>query len=207
MLLRKWTDNKQFGATDGDWKTELTSWSRWYGQVFPKEPALPDVGVTKKIESKYKFEELLTYLEGEGRKTGDVARGRVVFEKAQCIRCHKYGAVGEGVGPDLSAISKRFKRRDTLEAIVDPSKTISDQYRSTTFEMKKGVTIFGLASAPQNGVITVLQPDGTKVTLKVNEIGGQFLSLVSVMPEQLLEPLDKKEIADLFAYLESEPGK
>jgi hypothetical protein len=30
---------------------------------------------------------------------------------------------------------------------------------------------------------------------------------VSVMPEKLLDPLTKAEIADLFAFLESEPDR
>ena len=55
--------------------------------------------------------------------------------------------------------------------------------------------------------MTVLQSDGTKVTLSKDDIDQQFASLVSVMPEKLLDALDKQEIADLFAFLESEPAK
>ena len=42
--------------------------------------------------------------------------------------------------------------------------------------------------------------------IKVSDIDQRFDSLVSVMPEQLLDPLTKQEIADLFAYLESDPA-
>ena len=69
---------------------------------------------------------------------------------------------------------------------------------------KKGQQINGLA-APQGDTVTVLQSDGTKMTLKKSEIEQQFASLVSVMPEKLLDPLTQQEIADLFAFLESEP--
>ena len=205
-LLRHWTNDKQFGADDGDWKAELGSWSKWFGQAFPKEPALLNVTGDRPVVSKYKYDDLLTFLtQGEGR-AGDLARGKEVFTKAQCIKCHKYGMAGEGVGPDLSAVSKRFKRPDILESIYYPSKVISDQYRSTQFVTKQGQTINGLASS-QGDVYTVLLKDATKVTLKKADIEQQFTSLVSVMPEGLLDQLDKKEIADLFAFLESEPGK
>jgi len=93
-----------------------------------------------------------------------------------------------------------------LESIVYPSKVISDQYRSTLITTKKGQSVTGLA-AVQGDVVTVLQSDGTKVTLKKDEIESQFASLVSVMPEKLLDTLEKRDIADLFAYLESDPMK
>ena len=101
----------------------------------------------KPVESKYKFNDLVAYLQKDG-KTGDAARGRLVFEKAQCIKCHKYGKEGEGLGPDLTTLSKRFKRLDVLESIFYPSKVISDQYRSTMILTKKGQQLVGLA-APQ----------------------------------------------------------
>jgi putative heme-binding domain-containing protein len=205
-VLRHWSNDKRFGADDGEWKQELASWSKWYAQNFPKEPALPNVAGDKPVESKYKYEDLLTFLEkGEGQK-GDVTRGRVVFEKAQCIKCHKYGKEGEGVGPDLTTLKSRFKRADVLESIVYPSKVISDQYRSTVIITKKGTTITGLA-AVQGDTVTVLLSTGEKVTLKKDEIDTQVASLVSVMPEKLLDTLELKEIADLFAFLESEPAK
>jgi putative heme-binding domain-containing protein len=205
-LLRHWGGDKRFGAEEGDWKPELASWSKWFAQAFPKGPPLPDVAGVKPAESKYGFEDLLAFLTRGGGRSGDARRGRAVFEKAQCIKCHKYGRDGEGVGPDLTTLSKRFQRVDVLESIVYPSKVISDQYRSTTLTTKKGQTVTGLA-AVQGDAVTVLQSDGTKVTLKKGDVEQQFASLVSVMPERLLDPLSKQEIADLFAFLESEPAK
>lgn len=204
-LLRHWSNGRQFGAEDGEWKRELGNWAKWFAQTFPKEPALPDVAGDKPIESKYKYDELLSYLQADG-KSGDAARGRLVFEKAQCIKCHKYGKEGEGIGPDLTTLSKRFKRSDVLESIYFPSRVISDQYRSTLFVTKKGQQVHGLA-AIQGDQITVLPADGNKITLKKDDIEQQFASLVSAMPEKLLDMLERREIADLFAFLESEPAK
>jgi putative heme-binding domain-containing protein len=205
LLLRHWSGGRQFGADDGDWQTELAAWSRWFGQSFPKEPALPDIASDRPPESKYKFDELLAYLQGPAR-SGDAVKGRVVFEKAQCMKCHKYGKEGEGIGPDLTTLSKRFKRGEVLESILYPSKVISDQYRSSLIVTKKGLQLSGLV-AVNGDRITVLMSDGSKVALKKEEIEQQYASLVSVMPERLLDPLSKTEIADLFAFLESDPAK
>jgi putative heme-binding domain-containing protein len=206
-LLRQWSNDKRFGAADGDGKKELAAWARWYAQTFPKEPSLPITFTEKPPESKYKFDELLAYLEKDPTgKKGDPAKGRVVFEKGQCIKCHKFGTVGEGLGPDLTTLAKRFKRADTLESLVDPSKAISDQYRSTTVVTNKGQQFTGLL-AVQGGMIVILQQDGTKVMLKEDDVAERFASLISVMPERLLDALTKEEIADLFAFLEAEPSR
>ena len=93
---------------------------------------------------------------------------------------------------------------DLLESLIHPSKVISDQYRSVLLVTKKGRQLQGLA-APQGDTVTLLQSDGTKVTLRIDEIDQQFASLVSVMPERLLDPLTRQEIADLVAFLESQP--
>ncbi|MFN4261578.1 MAG: HEAT repeat domain-containing protein, partial [Gemmataceae bacterium] len=204
-LLRHWTGGRQFGAEDGDAPTELASWSKWFAQSFPKEKPLPDLVSDQPVESKYKFDELLAFLEKEDAgRNGDVKRGRLVFEKAQCLKCHKFGDEGEGIGPDLTTLSKRFKRSDTLEALFYPSKVISDQYRASVVITTKGQALTGLL-APQGDMVTILQNDGSKLTLHKDDIEQQFASLVSVMPEKLLDTLTKEEIADLFAFLESMP--
>jgi putative heme-binding domain-containing protein len=204
-LLQQW-QNKRFSPEEGDWKTELAGWSRWYAQTFPKAEPLPNLAAISG-QSKWKFDELLNYLTQDAKgRAGDAARGKAVFTKAQCIKCHKFGNEGEGLGPDLTTLKSRFKRADTLEAILYPSKVISDQYRGSVILLKSGKTLTGLA-APQGDTVTILQLDGSKVTIKVSEIDTQVASTTSPMPEKLLDELTLQEIADLFAYLEGEPGK
>jgi len=205
-LLRHWSASKSFGGEKKeDWKSELASWGRWFGQSFPKEPALPDAAGESAVESKFKLAELAAYLEQDAVKSkADAVRGKLVFAKANCIKCHKYGAEGEGIGPDLTQLSKRFKRSEILESILLPSKVISDQYRSSLIMTLDGRTYIGLL-AEQGGMVTVLLQDANKVMLKSGDIESKFASLVSVMPEKLMEELTKEEIADLFAYLDSSP--
>jgi putative heme-binding domain-containing protein len=202
LLLRNWHNNQQFGGDEGDWQIELSAWTKWFSQCFPREPRLVSSVAATATPSRYSFEELCMYLE-TNQHAGDKARGRLVFEKAQCIKCHRFGSLGEGIGPDLTTVSKRFQRRDILESIVYPSKTISDQYRSTTILTKKGLRLDGLA-APQGDCISLLQSDGSKLTVARSDVEQQFASLVSVMPERLLDALTKQEIADLFVFLESD---
>ena len=45
------------------------------------------------------------------------------------------------------------------------------------------------------------------LSVRSAELRGSAASLISVMPERLLDPLTRQEIADLFAYMESDPNK
>ena len=205
-VLRYWTNGRSFGGEKKtDWKSELASWGKWFAQAYPKEESLPDVSEDKPAESKWKYPELLAYLEKDPRGIkGDPVKGKEIFTKANCIKCHKYGTEGEGIGPDLTTLSKRFKRGEVLESILSPSKVISDQYRSSTIFTADGRSFTGLA-AEQGGMITVLLQDGSKSTIKAGDVESRYASLVSVMPEKLLDALTLEEIADLFAYTESAP--
>jgi putative heme-binding domain-containing protein len=205
-VLRYWTNGRSFGGEKKtDWKSELAAWSRWFAQAYPKEENLADVSEDKPPESRWKQSELLAWLEKDPRGIkGDVIKGKAIFTKANCIKCHKFGTEGEGIGPDLTTLSKRFKRGEVLESILAPSKVISDQYRSSTILTQDGRSFIGLA-AEQGGMITILLQDGTKMTIKSSDVESRYASLVSVMPEKLLDELRREEIADLFAYMESTP--
>jgi putative heme-binding domain-containing protein len=202
-LLRQWT-GKRFTQADGDWKDELESWGKWFAQNFPDEPPLPGARALT-AASKWKYEELLAFLEKDPRaRQGDPQRGRALMTKANCLKCHKFGSEGEGIGPDLTQMKSKFKRDYILEAILLPSKVVSDQYRGSVIQTKAGKLITGLA-APQGDVLVVVLEDGTKVTLQAGEIESIVASTVSPMPERALDEFTLEEIADLFAYLESMP--
>ena len=48
-------------------------------------------------------------LQSRVMKTASTERGRQVIERAKCLDCHKFGTVGQGLGPDLTTVSSRFR--------------------------------------------------------------------------------------------------
>lgn len=134
------------------------------------------------------------------------AKGKAAFEAAQCLACHKFGNDGGAVGPDLTAVSSRFKRQDILESITEPSKVLSEQYANTTVRMNDGDAVEGRIVEETADKVVVqtnpLAPD-TKVTLKKADIKSRALSKLSPMPEGLLNSFKETEILDLIAYIES----
>jgi putative heme-binding domain-containing protein len=79
-------------------------------------------------------------------------QGRMLFSATLCANCHSIKGEGAGaVGPDLTQLGTRFSNRDILEAIIEPSKEISDQYAATDFIMKDGSTLTGRLKSDENG--------------------------------------------------------
>ncbi|MGC4004949.1 MAG: hypothetical protein QM811_18295 [Pirellulales bacterium] len=133
------------------------------------------------------------------------AAARRTSSKQQCAQCHRFGDLGEGLGPDLGTVSRRFQKKEILESVLHPSQVISDQYASKAIELKDGRTLNGLVSPQTDGGVLVLTSDGQKAAFPQDAIEAIRPSKVSVMPTGLLNKLSLEGIAELFAYLGQPP--
>jgi putative heme-binding domain-containing protein len=201
-LLEKWT-GQQLGSPDDAWDKTLGAWQAWFAEKYPQSP--PATLPVEDEQNDWTYQELLSFLTGPQASEGVAARGAAIFEKAQCIKCHRHGSRGDTVGPDLTNVHKRFQRKEVLESILFPSQVISDQYGSQTVVTTDGKTFAGLVAPTGDGSIVVLQASGEKVTVPDAEIEQQVRNLTSSMPEGLLNNLTLDEIADLFAFLAGPP--
>lgn len=149
------------------------------------------------------LEELVPLVEG-GMKGRDYDRGRAMFAAGKCFSCHRFNNEGGGAGPDLSGVAGRFGTRDLLESIVQPSKTISDQYEAVTIATSDGKVITGRIVNLNNDTLMV-NPDmfdpNNMVGIRRGQIEEMKKSPVSLMPEGLLNSLNRDEVLDLMAYL------
>jgi putative heme-binding domain-containing protein len=201
-LLEKWT-GQQLSQPDDPWDKALAAWQDWFVQTYPDaaEPKLP----VDAEQNHWTFQELLSFLTGPQATQGVAARGAVLFEKAYCSKCHRFGERGDTVGPDLTNISRRFQRKEILESILFPSHVISDQYGTRTIVTKNGKAYVGMVAPTGDGSLVVLQANGEKVTIAQEDVDESTPSRVSAMPEGLLNALTLEDIADLFAYLGNPP--
>jgi putative heme-binding domain-containing protein len=120
------------------------------------------------------------------------------------MSCHRFDGRGERIGPDLSAVSQRFTKKEILESIIYPNQVVSDQYASKLV-VANGKTYTGIAVKNPDGGMTVLQSDGQKIELAAADIEDVRASKLSAMPEGLVNRLTLEQIADLFAYLMKSP--
>ena len=108
MLLQHWTGESQLDeqATSAEL---LKAWQDWYAKQYPSRPKaeLP----VPSSESKWKMDELLAHLTSESGSTGTPEQGSSVFSKAQCAKCHRHGSQGENLGPDLTSLARRARRK------------------------------------------------------------------------------------------------
>jgi putative heme-binding domain-containing protein len=165
----------------------------------PKAPARK-----RSFVKEWKMEDLQPLLDQVG-KDRSFDRGKEVYESAQCLQCHKFGAEGGSVGADLTAVSSRFARRDILESIIEPSKVISEQYANTMILTTSGKILDGRV-VEENDQRIILQPNPLqpeRIEIKKSAIEKRAFSKVSPMPAKLVDTYTKDEILDLLAYLES----
>lgn len=136
----------------------------------------------------------------------DFENGKKMFALTQCYKCHRFDGVGGVVGPDLSAVGRRFSQKDLLESLIAPSRVVSDQYQASIFQLEDGRVVTGRV-VNLNGKNYMVQEDmlnpGKLTNVPVDQIEAQKPSEVSMMPSGLLDTLTKDDIRDLLAYLRS----
>lgn len=133
-----------------------------------------------------------------------------MFNATLCASCHIMKGEGGTAGPDLTQLGTRFSNKDILEAIIEPSKTISDQYGATVFTMKDGSTITGRLVNEDDGKYVISQNPFSQQMhreLPKKEVSGTKASQVSVMLPGLINRLNPDELRDLMAYLKSGGNK
>jgi putative heme-binding domain-containing protein len=172
-----------------------------------KMPPLPDLSGRKFVKN-WKPDDFAGEL-GLKPAAKASASGRKAFEVALCNRCHRFQGSGYAVGPDLTVVANRLGRTDLLRAILLPSESIAQNYRSDLLELADGRTLAGQViptldyRAPylllaENPLI----PDQSVKIPKVDVLKRKRSDL-SIMPPGLLNNLSKQEVLDLLAYLES----
>jgi len=135
----------------------------------------------------------------------DFQNGKSMFAATTCIRCHALGSEGGGnVGPDLTNLGTRFSKKDMLEAIINPNKTVSDQYAATQIMLRNGTSVIGRLTNQDKLAYYVSQnpyaPDQVEKILKKNVISLKYSPVSSMLPG-LINSLNGEELKDLMAYL------
>jgi putative heme-binding domain-containing protein len=129
--------------------------------------------------------------------------GKRTFAAARCVVCHRFGEDGGATGPDLTQAGGRFQLKDLVEAMVEPSKVVSDQYKASVVQTVDGKVVSGriVAEFPDRIVVVTDPEDATKfVEVAREDIEELLPATQSLMPAGLLDTLSEEEVLDLLAY-------
>jgi len=178
-------------------------------ELLAKQPVPVDPYADLKARDKVKewsVDDLMP-ISDDNLKSRDLANGKKMFGVGSCYKCHRISGQGGIVGPDLRAAGNRFGTRDLVETLVDPSKSISDQYEATIFAMEDGRTVTGrvvnLAGEEYWVQPDMINPDNME-KIKVAEIEAMKPSATSPMPKGLLDTMTRDDILDLIAWMRSQ---
>lgn len=143
----------------------------------------------------------------QGLRGRSFEQGRRVFSTAMCLKCHRFNRQGGLGGPDLTGAGSRFDDRALLEAMIEPSKVVSDQYATVEVETKDGESHTGRIG-DQNDQQILLKGDllnpANVIKIPWADIESVRPSTMSLMPPNLLDSFTEVEILDLLAYLKSQ---
>ena len=105
----------------------------------------------------------------------------------------------------MTSVPNKFDMRYLIEAMINPSKDISDQYQSSNVLMEDGRTLSGLVIEQDAKTLLVYpsDPKAKRIVVSRDEVEELTPSKVSQMPAGLLNSLNRDEIRDLTAYIMS----
>lgn len=169
----------------------MQSWQQWLEQRYPDYRPVSRSEVAQRI---------LASLNEVPWESGDMNRGKQLFEKLGCAKCH---GGRRALGPDLTGVSRRFSQNDLFAAIVEPNRDISPRYQTTSIETKAGKVLTGLIV--YESVDGLLLRDAEHKTYRVEaaDIESKHLQRNSLMPDGLLKDSQPQDLADLAKYLQS----
>ncbi len=128
--------------------------------------------------------------------------GRNLYFATSCAKCHRISGEGGSIGPDLSTAGKKFSKADMLDAIIEPSKAISDQYGSQQVLTADGKTLVGRAVEIGNELfVYTVDAEAKPIVLKKDDIEQVTPSKISQMPTGLIDALNEDELRNLLAYI------
>jgi len=167
--------------------------------------ATPDIKITapKGPGRAWTLEEAVAAV-GDELRQRDFDAGRNLYFATSCAACHRFDGHGGNIGPDLSTVRNKFSTADLLEAIIDPSAAISDQYGTFSVKLKSGASHIGVVAEQDDGYLIHAGTIGAEPVAVAKEDVESITQLpISQMPAGLINGLNAEELRDLVAYMMS----
>ncbi len=174
-------------------RTTLERLTEWVRQTLPQVAALVSGPVSGE-----RLGELDALLERVPWEAGEARRGARLYRRLGCAQCHDGG---RAVGPSLSGVAQRFSRRDLLIAIAFPNRDVSPRYQTIQIATAAGSLVTGVVVYESVDGLILRDGAGRTVRIEAEDIEARRVLPVSLMPSGLLQKLEPRDVADLYAFL------
>jgi putative heme-binding domain-containing protein len=135
-------------------------------------------------------------------RSGDANRGKELFATSgTCAKCHKVGADGKEVGPDLSEIGSKLSKEAMYLSILDPNAGISFNYETWVVRLLDGTGLSGVLVSQTDDAIELKTAEAIVHKLVKTDVEEMKKSAVSLMPADIQKQLSAQDLVDLVEYL------
>ena len=140
-------------------------------------------------------------------KLGDTGRGQTVYDgKGGCARCHRVGAQGSRVAPDLSDIGATRSPGSLVRSLTDPTSQMMPINRPVRAVTRDAKVINGRRLNEDTYTVQLLDDQEKLVSLVKADLREYTILTVSPMPSYT-DRLTQDELADVVAYLLALKGR
>jgi putative heme-binding domain-containing protein len=137
-----------------------------------------------------------------GTIAGDAARGKTVYDnKGGCASCHRVGAIGSRVGPELTSIGAVRGAVELQRALVDPAADVQPNHRFYRVVLRDGTAVTGRLLGHDTFTVQMLDTKEQLRSFTKAELREHGFA-PSPMPS-FTGTLTPQELADVVSYLAS----
>jgi cytochrome c oxidase cbb3-type subunit 3 len=138
---------------------------------------------------------------------GDAARGKALFDgKGACATCHRVGANGSRLGPDLSNIGQLRRSVELERSLIDPNAEVLGNNRFYHVTTSDGTTTTGRLLKIDTFTIPLLDSKEQLRSFAKSDLRDHGFADKSPMPGYR-DKLSSQELADVVSYLVSLKSK
>ena len=140
------------------------------------------------------------------KAAGDPAAGKRLYSgKGACAGCHSIAGEGGTVGPELDFIGRSRSVKYLEESLIEPDADVAPRYRAVQVITRSGQTVAGIRLNEDDISIQLRDQQDNLRSLFKEDIREIRHDKPSLMPAYG-SILNRKEIADVVAYLNSLRG-
>ena len=173
---------------------------------------IPDTAMPPSNFSDAQAERIVSYLRSlaaasrSSSFTGDVARGRVVFEgKGNCSTCHRVAGEGSRLGPNLNGIGRVRRAVELEQSLLEPDAETRAEHRFYQVVTRDGENVTGRLLNLDTFTVQMIDSDERLRSFVKSDLTVHGFVERTPMPSYR-DRLSPQELADVVGYLVSLKG-